>query len=263
MRLRFGALMVLMILTQLSCDRGDRKYSALFSGELFYEDLSYPLDRYNLVWPEYGDGGFEADTLKTIARDGAFVMKYHFADHLGTHLDAPNYLFAGAPAVHQIDLSAFFANAVVIDISNHCSKNPNYLLQKRDIEIWEEIYRPIPDHSIVFVHTGWGSYWGNARKYFGWDRKKNMHFPGVSPEAADFLINQRNVVGIGIDVAMIEGGQSTEPVVHRMLLQRGKLLLENVANLDRVPARNARVIMAPLKVAGGSGSPVRILAVLP
>ncbi|MDQ7063730.1 MAG: cyclase family protein [candidate division KSB1 bacterium] len=264
MLVRFGALIVgLLTVGHLGCDGGQGRYADLFSGKLIYEDLSYPLDRYSLIWPGYKADAIQIDTVKTIARDGVLLMRYHFSEHLGTHLDAPNHLFAGAPSGTQTELKSFFANAVVIDIANQCSKNPDYLLQKRDIEIWEEIYRPIPDHTLVFVYTGWGSYWGNAKKYFGFDRKKNMHFPGVSPEAVEFLLNQRQIVGMGIDVALIEGGRRNEMIVHRALLQRGKLLLENVANLDRVPARNAKVIIAPLKVSGSSGSPVRIFAILP
>ncbi len=252
-----------LTLSLLSCTSRDSDDQELFSGEKKYVDLTYPLDRFNLIYPEYGNTLFKMDTLATIARDGFLLFSYRLADHLGTHIDAPAHLMAGAATVDRLPLQSLFANAVVIDISNYCDKNPDYLLRRQDIEVWEEVYRYIPEHALVLVHTGWGSRWGNARKYFNFDARGRMHFPGVSVEAAEFLLTNRNITGIGIDVPLIDGGLAEGFPVHNAVLQAGKYVLENVANLDRMPARNAKVVVAPLNIAGGSGSQVRILAIVP
>ncbi|MDQ7054217.1 MAG: cyclase family protein, partial [candidate division KSB1 bacterium] len=115
MLVRFGALIVgLLTVGHLGCDGGQGRYADLFSGKLIYEDLSYPLDRYSLIWPGYKADAIQIDTVKTIARDGVLLMRYHFSEHLGTHLDAPNHLFAGAPSGTQTELKSFFANATTL-----------------------------------------------------------------------------------------------------------------------------------------------------
>ncbi len=259
-----GVLVLFLVTLQLSaCGNEDGRYEELFSGRLPSVDLTYPLDQFSLIWPGYGGGPLKIDTVKSIGRDGFTALQLHFSDHLGTHVDAPIFLTAGGLSVDHFPLSQLFASAVVIDISNQCSKNPDYLLQRRDIEIWEEVYRPIPKHAMVFVYTGWGGYWGNGKKYFNFDRKRQMRFPGVSREAAHYLLQNRDIVGLGIDTASIEGGLAEGFPVHRLLLARQKLVVENVANLDRVPARNAKVVLAPLRIGGGGAAPVRLLAILP
>ncbi len=245
-----------------ACSR-DQAYEALFSGKIEIVDLTYPLDPSNAFWPGHGTFPFRLDTLTTLPRDGFYSLAYHTPEHLGTHLDAPNFLIASAPAVDEISVKMFFAHAVVIDISSECSKNPDYQLRRDDVEIWEEVYRYIPRHTLVMVYTGWGARWGNSKQYFNYNARGEMHFPGVQPEAARFLLEERQIVGMGIDTPGLDGGQDKKFSTRKLLASAGKYVIENLANLDQVPARNARVVVAPIKIAGGSGSQVRVFAILP
>ena len=135
-----------------------------------------------------------------------------------------------------------------------------------DINTWEKLHGRIPDGSILLVRTGWGKFWPDRKRYLGTDRPgdtANLHFPGISKEAAEFLTKNRKIYGVGIDTASLDYGPSRDFITHRILNEAGIYGLENVASLEKVPATGARIMALPMKIKGGSGGPVRIVALLP
>jgi kynurenine formamidase len=155
--------------------------------------------------------------------------------------------------------------AVVIDISKACAGNPDYLLSAADVSNWEKSHGAIPQGSIVLVRTGWGKFWPDRKRYLGTDKPgdtANLHFPGISREAAELLVS-RKIDGIGIDTASMDYGQSKDFITHRILNGANIYGLENVANLEKLPARGSTVLALPMKIEGASGAPVRIVALVP
>jgi kynurenine formamidase len=184
------------------------------------------------------------------------------AEHYETHLDAPAHFPPGKLTIDQVPPKRLMAPAEVIDVSEEAAKDPDYRLTPARIDQWEKKNGAIPAGSIVFLRTGWASRWPDQARYRNADASGVMHFPGYSVEAAKGLI-ARGVYALGIDTLSIDYGPSKDFEVHRITLPAGLYQLENVANLDQLPARGAFVIAAPVKLEGGSGGAVRIFALVP
>jgi len=226
-------------------------------------DLSHPLTGDSPHWPGEGYLGLRIDTLATLERNGVFSLAFHFPEHYGTHVDAPNHFAAGQIPVDEIRSENLFAPMVVLDISESAAKNHDYLIEKEDIARWENIYGTIPDGAIVFINTGWARRWNNPEAYCNADKNGVMHFPAYGESAARFLVHERRVKAIGIDNLSIDRGISTNFAVHKIVNGAGVYALENVANLDKAPSRHAYAVVAPIKIKGGTGGPARIFAIVP
>lgn len=150
-------------------------------------DLSHPLAGDSPHWPAEGYYGLRIDTLATLERNGVLSLAFHFPEHYGTHVDAPNHFAAGQIPVDEIKSENLFGPMVVLDISETAAKNPDYLLEKEDIVRWENIYGTIPDGAIVFINTGWARRWNNAKAYSNADKNSVMHFPAYGKPPRDFL----------------------------------------------------------------------------
>ncbi len=183
-------------------------------------------------------------------------------EHYGTHLDAPAHFPPGKTTVDQIPVKQLFGPAVVIDVRAESGKDADYQLAVARIEDWEKRHGRVPEGAIVLLRTGWASRWPDARKYRNQDDKGKMHFPGFPPEAAKLLI-QRKVSGLGCDTLSIDYGASSDYAVHHLVLGAGLYQLENLADLSALPETGAFLIVAPIKLEGGSGGPVRVFALLP
>jgi kynurenine formamidase len=229
-------------------------------------DLTYSFDDKTIYWPTSKPFTWKKEAW---GRSGGYwytAARYSASEHGGTHLDAPIHFGEGGLAADEIPLSKLVDAAVVIDISEACEKDPDYLLTTGDIINWEGRHGRLPDHSILLVRTGWGRFWGSRKKYLGSDAPDdaaNLHFPGISREAAELLIKHRKVDAVGIDTASLDRGSSKDFLAHRLLTGAGIYGLENVANLDKLPPTGATVIALPMKIKGGTGAPTRIIAVLP
>lgn len=234
----------------------------LAAGELPIEDLSYALNEKSVYWPGENYEPFRLKTIATLERDGVLSKAFSMPEHLGTHLDAPNHFGAGKPAVEKIPPADLFAEGVVIDVSGQASADADYRLTVDDLQRWERDHGPIPQRAIVFLHTGWGRYWSQPVRYKNADVRGQMHFPGYSAEAARWLIEERDARGIGIDTMSIDYGLSKDFAVHHVVNGASRYGLENVARLERLPARDFFVFVAPIKIEGGTGGPARIFAVL-
>jgi kynurenine formamidase len=203
---------------------------------------------------------YKVTTDTTIEKDHYFSRKISLPEHFGTHIDAPAHFARGLWTVDQIPPERLVAPLAVIDVRAKVKDNPDYRVSVEDIADWEQEHGHIPPASVVIVRTGWESRWDSPKAYRNADAKGVMHFPGYSVDAAKFLVEARSVLGLGIDTLSVDYGPSQDFAVHQYTMPRSVYHLENVANLDHVPATGAMVIAAPAKLEGGSGGPVRILA---
>jgi kynurenine formamidase len=215
--------------------------------------------------PTYEPGGSAAYRVKTVAtieKDGYFAREISLPEHFGTHIDAPAHFARGSWTVDQIPEERLVAPLVVIDITKKVGNDSDYRLSVEDIAHWEETNGQIPQGSVVMASTGWDSRWKLPDRYRSADAKGVMHFPGYSLDAAKFLVEARGVLGLGIDTLSIDYGPSKSFEVHQYTLTHGIYQVENVANLERTPAAGAIAVVAPMKLEGGSGGPVRVMALL-
>lgn len=229
-------------------------------------DLTHSFDTNTIYWPTEKGFQWERGAWGRTER-GYFYASARFsaAEHGGTHLDSPIHFGEGKQSVDQITLQQLIGPAVVIDVSSACEKNADYLASAEDIAAWEKKHKKIPAGSIVLFRTGWSARWPDKKRYMGTDKPGDvagLHFPGISPAAAKVLLD-RKIHGVGIDTASIDYGQSKDFETHRTLYEAGLYGLENVANLEKLPATGATLIALPMKIAGGTGAPVRIIAILP
>jgi kynurenine formamidase len=204
----------------------------------------------------------QVKTVATIEKDKYLARTISLPEHFGTHIDAPAHFARGMWTVDQIPPERLVASLVVFDVSMKVAGNPDYQVAVEDIADWEHAHGQIPLGTVVIARTGWQSRWSSVKNYRNADAKGVMHFPGYSLDAAKFLVEGRQILGLGIDTLSIDYGPSTDFPVHQYTLPHSVYQLENVANLDRVPATGAIVVVAPMKLEGGSGSPARIFALL-
>lgn len=231
-------------------------------------DLSHDYSDQTIFWPTAE--GFKLDKVA----DGMTPQGYYYAantfataEHGGTHLDAPVHFAQGRWSVDQIPLEQLMGDAGVIDVSAKCATQPDYQVTVADIEAWEREHGSL-NGLIALIRTDYSKRWPDAERYLGTaergeDAVARLHFPGLHPDAAKWLVGNRTVKAVGIDTASIDYGQSTLFETHRVLYERNIPGLENLANLDRLPARGARLIALPMKIKGGSGAPLRAIAVVP
>jgi kynurenine formamidase len=230
-------------------------------------DMTYPFAAETLHWPTAKP--FQLEKVhEGKTPQGFWYSSYNYcgSEHVGTHLDAPFHFAEGKWTTEQIPLGRTIGPAMVIDARRQAGADRDYRLSAGDIHRWEKRYGRLPSRSIVLVHTGWGKYWGDRKRYFGSDAPgaaSDLHFPGLSKEAAEFLVKQRRVKAVGVDTPSIDYGPSKDFIVHQVLGAANVPIFENVAALERLPAKGATVFAVPMKIKGGSGAPLRIFAVLP
>jgi len=239
--------------------QSDSLLSDISSGKTRVLDLSYAINDKLVPWP--GDKRwFEAQVNATVEKNGYFTRSFWMLEHYGTHLDAPIHFPPGKATVDQIPAKQFFGPAVVLDVSAEGAKNADYQAPASRVEEWEKKHGRISEGSIVLLRTGWASRWPDARKYRNQDAQGKMHFPGFSAEAAKLLVS-RKVSGIGCDTLSVDYGASEDFAVHHLVLGAGLYQLENLSDLSEVPEAGAFLVVAPIKLEGGSGGPARVFAV--
>jgi kynurenine formamidase len=238
---------------------------AIDLGDLQVIDLSHPFDENTIYWPT-SPSTFELTELHRGLTDGGFFYAANSLctpEHGGTHLDAPLHFAEGRWAADEIPASRLMGPGVVIDVREQAAADLDHRLTVEDVRRWEATHGPVPEGSIVLLHTGWGERWPDRARYLGDDTPgdaSNLHFPSYGRESAEYLVRERGVGILGVDTASIDHGPSTDFIVHRIAGEANVPGLENVANLDRVPETGAWIIALPMKIAGGSGGPVRIVA---
>ena len=258
----------LVILTASSCGTTEQQTSAPINplDSFRLVDLSHPYDDETIFWPT-GKPFQHEQTSWGISAGGYWYSSYDFAlsEHSGTHIDAPIHFGEGKATIGELSLEQLSGPAYVVDISAQSERDANYAATVADFEAFESQHQPIVENSIVLVRSGWSSRWPNVKSYMGDDTPgsaANLHFPGISPAAAEWLAN-RKVAVVGIDTASIDTGSSTDFQTHQILAAAGIPGLENVMNLDLLPATGATVMALPMKIGNGSGAPCRIVALVP
>ena len=230
-------------------------------------DLTYSFDEHTISWPTAKPYELEVVAAgKTAAGYWYAANNLCLAEHSGTHMDAPIHFAQGKRAASEVPLQQLIGPAVVIDVSTQAAHDADYRVTVADIEAWELQHGQIPKGAIILMFSGWGKYWPDKKRYLGTDKPgdvENLHFPGFSREVAEFLVSQREIDAVGVDTPSIDYGQSKDFIVHQVINGVDKPGLENVANLDQMPPAGATLIALPMKIAKGSGAPVRIIAILP
>lgn len=231
-------------------------------------DLTHSFDEETIYWPT-APSGFELEELHHGPTEAGFFYSAHrfcAPEHGGTHLDAPIHFAEGAQAADEVPLERLVAPAVVLDVSERAAEDPDYRLTPDDVAAFEAEHGPVPEGAIVLLRTGWGERWGDPLRYLGDDTPgdaSDLHFPSYGAEAARLLVDERAVAVLGVDTASIDHGPSQDFPVHQVAGPANVPGLENVARLDELPPTGAWVIALPMKIAGGSGGPVRIAALVP
>ena len=230
-------------------------------------DLSYTFGPDTIYWPTA-----EPFKLRRVAY-GPSAGGYWYAannismaEHGGTHMDAPIHFAEGKITAAEVPLANCVGPACVIDVAAQAARDRDYRMTVDDVRAWEARHGRVPRGAIVVMHSGWGRFWPDKRKYLGTDKPMdvaNLHFPGFSREATEFLVRERDVAALAIDTPSIDYGQSKDFIAHQVLNGANKPAFENVANVDRLPATGATFLALPLKIEDGSGGPARIVAVMP
>ena len=230
-------------------------------------DLTYPFGAETIYWPTAKR--FALETVQEGDTPGGYwyeANNYAAAEHGGTHMDAPVHFARGGATADQVPVTAGIGPLVRVDVSAQAAQDADYRLSRADLAAWEQAHGRIPKGAIVVMYSGWGARWPDKKRYLGTDVAgdvANLHFPGFSREAAEFLVRERDINGIGVDTPSIDYGPSTDFIVHRVINGAGKPGFENVAHLDTVPASGATLVALPMPIAGGSGGPTRAIAILP
>lgn len=231
-------------------------------------DLSHAFGPNTLYWPT-SPSAFTLETLAHGHTEGGFfysAKRLSTPEHGGTHLDAPIHFGEGRRSVDRIPIEQLVAPAVVIDVSAQASADRDYRLTADDVLAFEREHGRIPDGAIVLLRTGWSRHWPSAREYLGDDTPgdaSKLSFPSFGEEAARLLVEQRSAGVLGVDTASIDYGRSTDFIVHRVAAARDVPGLENLTSLDQLPATGATVVALPMKIEGGSGAPLRAVALVP
>jgi kynurenine formamidase len=232
-------------------------------------DLTHDFSNETVYWVTARE--FKLDTVFAGNTDkGYYYTANNFAsaEHGGTHIDAPIHFSKDRQSVDEIPLERLIGPAVLIDVASKALKDRDYLISTGDIQQWEESTNgKIPKGSIVLLRTGYSQFYPDREKYMGTNQRgeqavKLLHFPGLSPEAAKWLVANRNINAIGIDTPSIDYGQSEYFQSHVALMSADIPAFENLTNLDKLPAKGFHVVALPMKIKGGSGAPLRIIALI-
>jgi len=248
---------------------GDRLVGRIAWEQSRIVDLTHSFGGDTIVWPT------EQDFKLVVQHAEHTELGYYYSsnriempEHGGTHIDAPIHFSEGKQTLDQIPMEHLIGAGVRIDVTESCGRDQDYRVAISDIERWEAKHGQTPYGAIVLLDTGYAKFWPNRKDYLGTELRgsegvRALHFPGLHPEAAAWLVRKRHVKAVGIDTASIDNGQSTAFEAHVALLSHNVSVFENLANLDDLPDRGFDVIALPMKIKGGTGGPLRIIAVLP
>lgn len=202
------------------------------------------------------------ENFVTVENDGFYIQRWVFTEHAGTHVDIPAHFISDGETVDNYPADLLISPAVVIDISAKAAENADAALDVADIEAWESANGEIPAGALVFLYSGWDALWDDPEAFRNADADGVQHYPGFSPDAATFLVEQRDIRGIGVDTLSLDTGNSTTFDVHVTILAAGKYGIEGVANLAAIKDRQATVFVGVPRWENGSGGPARVLAVV-
>jgi kynurenine formamidase len=231
-------------------------------------DLTHPFGPETIFWPT--ESGFVLEKEHDGPTEHGYYYranKFSSPEHGGTHIDAPAHFAKDGKPLDAIPLEQLMGPAVMVDVSRKCDADRDYRISIDDFRDWEKAHREIPKHAIVLLRTGFAKYWPDRKRYLGTDARgpqavAELHFPGLDPAAAGWLVSERKIKAVGLDTASIDYGQSTTFGSHVELMTHNVPAFENLANLERLPPTGITVVALPMKIAGGSGGPLRAIAIV-
>lgn len=233
-----------------------------------FVDLTHAFGPDTIVWPT------EQDFRLIVQHAEETVGGYYYAsnriempEHGGTHIDAPIHFSKDGRTLDQIPIEQLIGTGVRIDVTGPCGDDRGHRVTVQDLEQWEVAHDRIPDRAIVLLETGYSRFWPSRKEYLGTELRgedgvRALDFPGLHPDAAEWLVRERQVKAVGIDTASIDYGRSVAFEAHVVLLSNGVPVFENLAELERLPDREFTVMALPMKIAGGTGGPLRVVAIL-
>lgn len=223
--------------------------------------LSHVIDPKIPLWP--GDPKVIFKPVATFAKDGYYLRKFTIGEHSATHMNAPNSFHVGGVGINHYGPTELIKPAVVIDVRKQAGENPDYALTRQDLATWEQQYGEVPAGSVVLLDTGWSRYWHNPQRFFGFDKRGGLHFPGFDGKTTHFLLHQRHIAGVGIDTHGVDPGQDETYATNTQVLAKPRIALENLTNLDKLPPTGSVIVIGALALRNGSGSPATVFGLVP
>lgn len=205
----------------------------------------------------------EFETIASLENDGYYLRRFSMGEHSATHMNAPSSFHTSGVGIDSYPAESLVVSAAVIDVSNKAAVNHDYNLTIADVLEWEKQHGQVSAESVVLLYTGWQEKWSSGNTFFNKDASGKLHFPGFGYEATQFLLSERQMAGVGIDTHGVDGGQDTTFSINRLVLEQPRLVLENLTNLDQLPPVGTNLFIGVLRLQGGSGSPVAVLALVP
>jgi len=224
-------------------------------------DLSHVITTEIPLWP--GDPAVEFETVATLENDGYYLRSFKIGEHSATHMNAPNSFHADGVGIDQYRPQSLVRPMVVIDVRSRTLRNPDHVISQDDVLAWEHVHGRVPRGSVVAFYTGWQKFWNDPEKFFNPDEQGGLHFPGVGAETTRFLLEERGIAGVGIDTHGVDPGQDDQYATNTQVLAKNGIILENLTNLHRLPAKGTTIVIGILRLQEGSGSPVSVMAFVP
>jgi kynurenine formamidase len=215
--------------------------------------------KYDDKFPTFdGKPGITMEKVVDFKKDGYTIYKLTIFEHTGTHIDAPLHFTEAGTSVADLDAQNLVCPLCIVDISQKAKEDANAMVMKADIEAWVSANGELPKGACVAMNSGW------AAKIVGPEYRNtpdgNFAFPGFSKEATDYLA-ELGAAAIGVDTLSLDPGNSKDFAVHYSWLPGGRYGIENLTNLDKLPAKGATIFVGAPKHAGGTGGPARVMAV--
>lgn len=225
-------------------------------------DLTHVISPSIPLWP--GDPHVVLKVVATMKKDGYYLRSFTIGEHSATHMNAPNSFIAGnTESITSYPAAQRVLPAVVIDVRDQAAKNADYQLTKDDVLAWEAKHKKIAPGSFVILFTGWQDKWDDPKAFINQDAKQRLHFPGFGGATTKWLLAERQISGVGIDTHGVDPGLDTSYATNTQIAQAHKIAIECLANLDQLPATGATLVLGPLQLQDGSGSPLSIMAFIP
>ncbi len=207
-------------------------------------------------WPN--DPPVEFEKVADVEPDGYYLRRFSMGEHTATHMNAEKSFHSNSPGIDAYHAESLVVPAVVINIVDLAAHNPDYVLTYNDVVAWEDNFGSIPPGVVVLLYTGWQHKWENQDKFMN-----QQHFPGFAGETTKFLLQERQIAGVGIDTHGVDGGQDMTFSTNKQVLSRQRIVLENLTNLDQLPPLGTTIAIGILRLQDGSGSPAAVMAFIP
>lgn len=223
--------------------------------------LSHTVSEDIPLWP--GDPKVRFREVANFKDDGYFLREFSIGEHSATHMNAPNSFHENGVGMDAYTAEDMVNPAVVIDVKGQAAADPDYALTREDLAAWEKENGEVPEGSVVLLNTGWSEKWDDPKSFFGFDDKGDMHFPGFGGDTTKFLLDQRKIAGVGIDTHGVDPSLDETYATNTSVLEKPRIVLENLTNLDELPATGSTIVIGALRLKDGSGTPAEVIGLVP